>query len=67
VLIDAETGGDNPEPDWFVAQRRYQPHDQPGELYNLADDLPERVNRWADQPQRVADMQATLADIRRND
>ena len=35
VLIDAPSGDDNKEPDWFVEERGYVPHDHPGELFDL--------------------------------
>ncbi len=59
VFIDSETGGDNQEPDWFRAQRRYTVHDSPGELYNLNADLGERVNLYAEQP-AVAEQLSSL-------
>jgi arylsulfatase A len=63
VLIDAPTGDDNGplrgEPQWFKDQRGYQAHTQPGELYNLADDLAERSNLYTQQPDKVREL-ATL-------
>lgn len=62
VFINAPTGGENRVPDWFDQQRGYQPHDQPGELYNLADDEAERRNRYADQPDMVRKLRAMLTE-----
>jgi hypothetical protein len=63
VFIDAPTGDDNGplrgEPQWLKDQRGYQPHNLPGELYNLADDLAERNNLYAQQPDKVREL-ATL-------
>ncbi len=59
VFIDSETGGDNQEPDWFRSQRGYTAHDSPGELYNLNEDLGERVNLYAEQP-AVAEQLSSL-------
>ena len=59
VFIDSETGGDNQEPDWFRSQRGYTAHDSPSELYNLNEDLGERVNLYAEQP-AVAEQLSSL-------
>ena len=60
VLIDFRTGDDNREPDWFKQERGYQPHNQPGELYNLKDDLAQRHNLYATKPEKVRDLKALL-------
>jgi len=64
VYIDAPSGGDNDEPDWWQAQRGYTAHDQPGELFDLQDDPAERVNRFAEQPERVTRMRQRLSEVR---
>ena len=46
VFIDAPSGDDNREPDWFKAERGYSEHDFPGELFNLKDDIAERQNLY---------------------
>jgi arylsulfatase A len=71
VLIDAPTGDDNGgpqrrgEPQWFKDQRGYQSHDHPGELYNLAKDLSERDNLYAQQPEKVHELKELLAKYQR--
>ncbi len=71
VLIDAPTGDDNGgpqrrgEPQWFKDQRGYQPHDQPGELYNLAKDISQRDNLYAQQPEKVRELKELLAKYQR--
>ncbi|MBQ39108.1 MAG: arylsulfatase, partial [Gemmatimonadaceae bacterium] len=64
VFIDAPTGDDNAEPDWFRAERGYTPHDCPGELYDLRVDLSQAVNRYADHPDVVAEMKELLDRVR---
>ena len=64
VFIDAETGGDNQEPDWFIEQRGYAAHDRPGELYNLNEDLSERVNLYAEQPAIVKQLSSLLTQTK---
>lgn len=66
VYIDAPTGDENQEPDWFREQRGYTGHDQPAELFNLAEDLPERVNRYAEQPEIARRLKAKLEQIKGN-
>ncbi len=64
VFIDIPTGDDNNaanrEPDWLKAERGYTPHDQPGELYDLAHDPAERTNLHATRPDDVKRLKALL-------
>jgi arylsulfatase A-like enzyme len=63
VFIDNPTGDDNGprgEPDWFKKERGYQPHAHPGELFHLREDLIERHNRYADQPEIVQELKKLL-------
>jgi arylsulfatase A len=64
VLIAARTGQANQpalgEPDWLKKERGYTDHDQPGELYNLRDDLIEAKNLYAERPELVAEMRQLL-------
>ncbi|MFW6059812.1 MAG: sulfatase family protein [Phycisphaeraceae bacterium] len=64
VLIDAPSGGDNPEPDWWRQRRGYEPHDQPAELFDLTEDLAERHNRYSEQPELVRELAARLERIK---
>jgi arylsulfatase A len=72
VLIDGPTGDDNGgpmrrgEPQWFKDQRGYQPHNQPGELYNLATDLSQRENHYSEQPQKVQELKNLLEKYKRD-
>jgi len=63
VLIDGPSGGLRPEPDWFSRERGYEPHEAEGELFNLAEDLPQRVNRYVERPDLVNAMRAELRKI----
>lgn len=67
VLIDYPTGDDNGngmgEPDWFKQERGYMSHDHPAELFHLGDDLSERRNRYAEEPELVAEMKTLLSAI----
>ena len=65
VFIDSESGGDNPEPDWFAEERGYTRHDHPGELYNLADDIGERHNLYAQHPDLVAELSGLLEQVKK--
>ncbi len=65
VLIDAPSPDENDEPDWFRAERGYEPHGEPRELYNLADDLAERRNLHAEEPEIARELGRILDRARR--
>ena len=65
VLIDAPSGDDNAEPDWFVEERGYVPHDHPGELFDLERDRIERFNCYADYPEIVEELETLLERYKR--
>ena len=69
VLIDGPTGQENAprngEPPWFREERRYESHGLRGELYDLREDPGQRHNRYAENPEVVARLKATLEVIRR--
>jgi len=64
VLVDSPTGDDNGrqrgEPDWLKQERGYVAHRQPGELFNVREDLSERKNLYAEQPEKVRELKALL-------
>jgi len=64
VLIQARSGAVSKVPDWFAQANSYEPNKQPGELYNLRDDLGQRNNRYAEEPQRVEELSKLLEQIR---
>jgi len=66
VLIDWKTGDDNKEPDWFRKERGYEPHNQPCELYDLRQDMAERRNLCAEQPQKAAELRELLEKYKRD-
>ena len=69
ILIDTPTGDDNGrhgEPDWLKRERGYQPHKEPGELYNLREDLAERHNRYRDQPDLVNELKKLLDQYKKS-
>lgn len=65
VLIDAANGDDNKEPDWFKKERGYTEHDQPGELFDVRQDLSERRNQYAQQPEIVRELKELLKKYQR--
>lgn len=69
VFIDNPTGQDkdNNEPQWFKDERGYVPHDQPGELFNLRQDISERANLYAEQPEVVAQLRRLLRQVQGGD
>ena len=69
VLIDSPSGDDNGkhgEPPWFKAQRGYTQDNQPGQLYNVHDDLAERTNHFAEHPDLVHELKQLLATYQRD-
>jgi arylsulfatase A-like enzyme len=68
VLIDAPSGEDNGrgEPRWLREERGYVAHDQPGELFNLREDLAQRRNRYAERPDIVRALKDILEKSRRD-
>src|SRR5581483_7496403 len=63
VLIDHATGDDNGkagEPQWLKQDRGYTAHNQPGELYDLRQDLAQRRNLYGEQPDKVRELKALL-------
>ena len=63
VLILAPSGDDNGkrgEPAWFRTNRGYTQHSEAGELFNLATDLTQKVNRYAAEPAKVKELAALL-------
>jgi arylsulfatase A-like enzyme len=67
VYIDAPSGGDNEEPDWFRKERGYEPHNQPAELFSLDSDLPECNNLYSERPDIVKEMSTELERIKSGD
>jgi len=68
VLIEAPSGDDNGtrgEPQWLKDERGYAKHSQPGELFNLREDLAERHNEFAEKPQLVAELKTLLGKYKR--
>ncbi len=66
VLIDAPTGGVSKVPAWFDEANGYTKNDQPGELYHLREDPGQKRNRFAELPDKVAELRAELQRIRSN-
>lgn len=65
VLISATSGAVSKVPDWFTTSNGYELNKQRGELYNLREDLSQRNNRYADEPDRVKQLSILLEQIRR--
>ena len=64
VLIDAKTGGVSAVPAWFDEANGYTKNSQPGELYNLKEDVAQKKNLFAEQPEKVAELKAVLSKLR---
>lgn len=66
VLIDAPSGDDNREPEWFQKERGYREHDCPAELFNLDEDPSERTNLYRDRPEVVSELKALLENAKKH-
>jgi len=64
VLIAAKSGGVSAVPPWFDVANGYAKNTQPGELYNLQEDLGQKQNRYAEEPARVKQLSALLEQVR---
>lgn len=64
LLIAGKSGGGTKVPPWFDEANGYKPNTEPGELYNLRNDLGEKNNLYAQEPAKVAELMKRLADIR---
>ena len=64
VFINATSGDDNEEPEWFKKEREYTPHNCPGELFNLDADLAERKNLYNDYPEIVQELSQLLNQVK---
>ncbi len=63
VLIDAPSGddnGSNGEPTWLKSERGYIAHSEPGELFNVREDLSQRHNLYAQKPELVSKLKSLL-------
>lgn len=64
VLIDARSGDNNREPDWFKKAHGYQTNHFAGELYNLRDDLAQSKNLYGEKPEIVAQLKTLLEEYK---
>lgn len=64
VLIAAKTGAVSKVPPWFDQANGYVENTQPGELYNLREDLAQKKNLYAQQPDKVRELSALLKQVR---
>lgn len=63
VLINAKTGAVSKVPVWYDEPNGYTKNTQPGELYNLKEDLAQKKNLYAEMPDKVAELKALLAKV----
>ncbi|MDZ4287419.1 MAG: arylsulfatase [Prosthecobacter sp.] len=64
LLIAHQTGAHSKAPAWFDEQEGYRKNDQPGELYDLRADLPQKRNLYAEKADKVKELTALLEQIR---
>jgi len=64
VLIAAKTGAVSKVPEWFDQANGYTRHTHPGELYNLRNDLAQKHNLYAEQPDKARELSTLLHQVR---
>jgi arylsulfatase A-like enzyme len=63
VLIDSPTGDDNGErgePQWLMQKRGYTRNNDPGQLFNVREDLSERKSSYGEKPEIVRELKQRL-------
>ena len=64
VLIDAPSGNVSGAPDWYAEQHGYVKNPHPGALFDLSSDIGQLTNLFAEQSDRVNELQELLARTR---
>ncbi len=64
VLIEAPNGQHSRVPKWVMEAESYETNAHPAALFDLNDDLGQRENRFAEQPDKVLALRARLKEIR---
>jgi len=64
LLIANKTGAHSKVPAWFDEENGYTKNRDPGELYDLRADLPQKHNLYSAEPAKVTELTTLLADIR---
>lgn len=60
LLLNAKSGEHSKAPKWYNELRGYESAETPALLFNLADDIGQKHNRYAAEPERVERMQRLL-------
>mgnify|MGYP005844472611 FL=1 len=64
VYLDVKSGAHSKVPDWYNEENGYAPNPHEKALYNLRDDISQRVNLIEQYPERAAAMKQTLEQLR---
>lgn len=64
LLVAAKTGAHSNVPRWFNQENGYSDDELPGELYDLSNDLAQKVNLYAKEPDKVTELTKILDTIR---
>lgn len=66
VLLESEKNAHGAaEPEWWRERHGIKPHDQPGELFHLKEDLGETKNLYQQYPERVKELHTLLEKYKR--
>lgn len=64
LLLDAKSGQHSKAPKWYNELRGYESVETPGLLFNLADDIGQKHNRYTEKPEIVERMRLLLKKYR---
>ncbi|MDX2431694.1 MAG: arylsulfatase [Bacteroides sp.] len=64
LYVDAETGSQSKEPEWFYKERKVQAHGLSSELFDLSSDPQQLVNIAEENPEMVQEMKTGLEKIK---
>jgi arylsulfatase A len=64
LFVAAKSGAVTRVPPWFDKENGYSANENPGELYDLSQDLAQKKNLYAAEPKKVTELQALLTSVR---
>jgi arylsulfatase A len=60
IFIDASSGGDSKEPEWYREYLGVKPHNEENELFNIIEDPQQTINLVKNNPEKVKELKSIL-------